>query len=210
MDGAMVDATRPPAPSAASDAVPPEVTLGALFSGFSRVGLSGFGGVLPFARRMLVERQRWLSPQEFNSVLGLCQFLPGPNVVNLAVCVGSRYQGALGAVVAVLGMLVGPFVVVLLLGLLYSLYGELHAVQAMLRGISAVGVGLILSLGVRMLGALKEKTVYLPFVVLTFVAIAVLRLPLVLVMGVLATLSSIVAYRRIRRAMAALDAGEGA
>ena len=199
----MVDENLPPAPGAASDDVPPEVTLGALFSGFSRVGLSGFGGVLPFARRMLVERQRWLSPGEFNSLLGLCQFLPGPNVVNLAVCVGSRYQGALGALVAVLGILAGPVAVVLLLGLLYSWFGDVPQVQAMLRGISAVGVGLILAMGVRMLGALKERRVYLPFVVLTFLAIAVLRLPLALVMAALATLSSLVAYRRIRRAMAA-------
>ncbi|MDP3440180.1 MAG: chromate transporter, partial [Azonexus sp.] len=54
--------------------------LKALFLGFSSVGLSGFGGVLPFARRMLVEERCWMTAEEFNAQLGLCQFLPGPNV----------------------------------------------------------------------------------------------------------------------------------
>ncbi|MEY4592333.1 MAG: chromate transporter subunit, partial [Pseudomonadota bacterium] len=80
------------------------VGVWALFLGFSTVGLSGFGGVLPFARRMLVERRQWLSGEEFNSLMGMCQFLPGPNVVNLAVCVGRRFAGVSGAISGVLGL----------------------------------------------------------------------------------------------------------
>ena len=93
----------------------PTPDLKALFLGFSSVGLSGFGGVLPFARRMLVEERRWMSAEEFNAQLGLCQFLPGPNVVNLAVVVGKRCAGLSGAIVAPLGLLAGPIVIVLLL-----------------------------------------------------------------------------------------------
>jgi chromate transporter len=98
--------------------------------GFSSVGLSGFGGVLPFARRMLVEEKRWMTAEEFNTQLGLCQFLPGPNVINLAVVVGKRYQGLAGAIVAPFGLLAGPFVIVLLLALLYDRYGNLPMAQA--------------------------------------------------------------------------------
>ena len=96
--------------------------LRALFFGFSSVGLSGFGGVLPFARRMLVEQRGWLSAEEFNAQLGLCQFLPGPNVINLAVVVGKRYCGLAGAIVAPLGLLAGPLVIVLLMAMLYDRY----------------------------------------------------------------------------------------
>ena len=168
--------------------------LRALFLGFSSVGLSGFGGVLPFARRMLVEERRWMSAEEFNAQLGLCQFLPGPNVVNLAVVVGKRYGGLPGAVVAALGLLTGPFVIVLLLALLYDHYGSLPQVQSMLRGIAAVGCGLLFSMAWRMGAALKEKRFFLPFSVLTVVAIAVFRWPMPIVMVIGLLLSGGLAY----------------
>ena len=168
--------------------------LRALFLGFSSVGLSGFGGVLPFARRMLVEERRWMSAEEFNAQLGLCQFLPGPNVVNLAVVVGKRYGGLPGAVVAALGLLTGPFVIVLLLALLYDHYGSLPQVQSMLRGIAAVGCGLLFSMAWRMGAALKEKRFFLPFSALTVVAIAGFRWPMPIVMVIGLLLSGGLAY----------------
>jgi len=67
-----------------------------LFIGFSRIGLSGFGGVLPWARRTIVEEEQWLNSEEFSAMLGICQIVPGPNVTNLAVCVGSRFCGVTG------------------------------------------------------------------------------------------------------------------
>ena len=173
--------------------------LRALFLGFSSVGLSGFGGVLPFARRMLVEEKRWMTPDEFNTQLGLCQFLPGPNVINLAVVVGKRYQGVAGAIVAPLGLLAGPLAIVLLLALLYDRYGSLPVAQSMLRGIAAVGCGLLFAMAWRMGAALKDKPVFLPFTVLTVAAIAWLRWPLpgVMIAGLL--LSGGVAYWRLGR-----------
>ena len=161
--------------------------LRALFLGFSSVGLSGFGGVLPFARRMLVDVQQWMTAEEFNAQLGLCQFLPGPNVVNLAVLVGKRYRGIAGAIVAPLGLLTGPFVIVLLLALLYDRYGNLPLAQSMLRGIAAAGCGLLFAMAWRMGMATKDKPLFLPFTALTVAAIAGLRwpMPVVMVAGLL-------------------------
>lgn len=173
--------------------------LRALFFGFSSVGLSGFGGVLPFARRMLVEQKGWMTAEEFNAQLGLCQFLPGPNVVNLAVVVGKRYCGLAGAIVAPVGLLAGPFAIVLLLALLYDRYGSLPLAQDMLRGIAAVGGGLLFAMAWRMGMAIKDKRFFLPFAVLTVIAIAILRWPMPLVMlGGLAA-SGGLAYRLLGR-----------
>lgn len=173
--------------------------LRALFWGFSSVGLSGFGGVLPFARRMLVEERQWMTPEEFNAQLGLCQFLPGPNVVNLAVVVGKRYQGLAGAVLAPIGLLAGPFAIVLLLALLYDRYGSLPLAQSMLRGIAAVGCGLLFAMAWRMGSALRDKALFLPFVMLTVLAISLFRwpLPMVMVAGLLS--SGGLAYWRLGR-----------
>jgi len=173
--------------------------LRALFLGFSSVGLSGFGGVLPFARRMLVEERQWMSAEEFNAQLGLCQFLPGPNVVNLAVVVGKRYCGLPGAIAAPVGLLAGPFAIVLLLALLYDHYGSLPLAQSMLRGIAAVGCGLLFAMAWRMGAAIKGKLFFLPFTALTVAAIAGLRWPMPIVMVAGLLLSGGVAYWKLGR-----------
>jgi chromate transporter len=122
-----------------------------LFICFSKIGLSGFGGVLPWARRTLVEQDKILTSEEFSAILGICQIVPGPNIVNLAVCIGSRFGGARGAFAAVMGLTLGPICVVMLLALLYAHYSYMESVKGILRGISAVGVGLIASTGFKML-----------------------------------------------------------
>ena len=121
-----------------------------LFISFSKIGISGFGGVLPWARRTLVEQDKILTSEEFSAILGICQIVPGPNIVNLAVCIGSQFAGARGAAAAVLGLTLGPVAVVLLLAMLYQHYSYLETIKGLLRGISAVGVGLIASTGFKL------------------------------------------------------------
>lgn len=130
---------------------PKTLTPKQLFIGFSKIGLSGFGGVLPWARRTLVEQDKILTSEEFSAILGICQIVPGPNIVNVAVCVGSRFAGARGAFAAVLGLTLGPILLVLMLAVLYQHYSYLDTVKGLLKGISAVGVGLIASTGFKML-----------------------------------------------------------
>lgn len=168
----------------------------ALFLGFSSVGLSGFGGVLPFARRMLVDERRWMTAEEFNTQLGFCQFLPGPNVVNLAVLVGKRHGGLAGAIVSACGLLAGPVLIVFLLAMLYDRFGSLPQIQSMLRGIAAVGCGLLFATAWRMGMAIKSKLAFLPFTVLVVAAIAWLRWPMPLVMLAGLALSGGLAYWR--------------
>ena len=184
-----------------SDPAAPEVSpsLGALFIGFAKVGLSGFGGVLPFARRMLVDDRRWLSAAEFNSLLGLCQFLPGPNVVNLSVCLGARFHGAVGALAATLGLIGPPFLVVLGLALAYDAWGQLEVVQRMLRGVAAVGAGLLFATALKMARNVPERRVYLPFSLLILLAVVVLRWPLPPLMLVLLALTAPLAWSRAHR-----------
>ena len=180
-----------------SDAPLGRVSLRELFLGFSEIGLTGFGGVLPWAHRMIVERRRWLSGEEFAALLGLCQFMPGPNVMNLAVVIGERFQGRFGAIVAPLGIMAGPFCIVVALGALYGRFGALPAVQAMLHGVSAVGAGLILAAGIRMALALRRRLVIGLLTLATFVTVALLRIPLLLVMFSLCPLGVWWSLRRL-------------
>ena len=127
-----------------------EISHSELFWGFNRIALSGFGGVMSWARRTMVEERGWLSSEEFTSLFGLCQFMPGPNIVNMSICVGGRFQGASGAVVSLLGLMGAPVIIIIALGALYGRFGELPAIQAMLRGVASVAAGLILATGLKM------------------------------------------------------------
>ncbi|QEM69004.1 chromate transporter [Geobacter sp. FeAm09] len=177
-----------------------EISHRELFWGFTRIALSGFGGVMAWARRAIVEERGWLSSEEFTSLFGLCQFMPGPNIVNLSVCIGARFQGASGAVVSLLGLLLAPFGIIIALGALYGRFGELPAIQAMLRGIAAVAAGLILAMGVRMAADLRKRPLLLVFSAAILGAVVFLHWPLLAVMAGLAPFSMWLAARRYYRA----------
>lgn len=130
--------------------------------------MSGFGGVLPWARRTIVEQEKWLTAEEFSAMLGICQIVPGPNIVNLGVCVGSRFAGVPGAFAAVMGLMLGPIALLLVLAVLYEHYSYMPIVQGMLRGVSAVGVGLIASTGLKML---RTELKYPPMLLVIFLVI---------------------------------------
>jgi len=149
-----------------------------LFVRFTQVGASGFGGVMPWARRMLVEERRWLSDEEFSEALSLCQVLPGPNIVNMAVCVGTRFRGARGAIAAFLGLLSAPFAIILVLGALFTSYGDLPAISAAFRGISAAAAGLVVAMGLKMASSRRLRSPLALFAVAAFVGVALLRMPL--------------------------------
>jgi chromate transporter len=157
-----------------------------LFTAFMGVGLSGFGGVLPFARRMLVDRRRWLSPAEFTEVLGLSQLLPGPNIVNVTIYVGARFAGIPGAAAAFLGLMTMPVIIVLCLGAAYSRYGDLPAVANAFRGVSSAAAGLMVAMAAKIAWPVLRSAPAIVVALLVFVAMAILKVPLVWTVAVLA------------------------
>ena len=177
--------------------VPP---LSELFLGFLFVALSGFGGVLPFARREFVERRRWLDEREFAEALALCQFLPGPNIVNMSVIVGSRFHGVPGAFSAVAGLVIAPLLIMMACGALYARYGDLDVLRGPLAGLAAGAAGLLVALAAKMAMPLIRagEPSAIAIAAAGFVAVGLLRLPLYWVVLVLAPLSIGWAWWRLR------------
>ena len=161
------------------------VTRSTLFASFLKMGLLGFGGVLPWARRVLVDERRWLSDREFAELIGLCQVLPGPNVVNLAVIVGSRTHGPLGSLIAVSAILFVPVGVVLLLAAFYASVAHDPLARAAIGAASAAAAGLILGTAIRLLMQTRPPPRGLLTGAAAFVTVGVLQWPLVWVMLVL-------------------------
>jgi chromate transporter len=173
----------------------PPVSALTLFLTFSRITLSGFGGMPFWTRRALVERQRWLTEREFVALLALGQLLPGPGTLNLAVMVGLRFAGVRGAAAAVAGLLGWPSLLVIALGRLYQHYGAFPLVHHALTGMSAVGAGLLLASGIRMAAVLPRQ--WRPWLVagLAFAGVGVLRWSLLGVMGMLAPFAIVIAWK---------------
>jgi len=157
-----------------------------LFWSFTWLALQGFGGVLAVVQRELVEKKRWMTREQFIEDWAVAQIMPGPNVVNLSLMIGGRYFGLPGAVAALAGMLAAPLVVVLLLAVLYGNVAETAMAQNALRGMGAVAAGLITATGIKLIGALDKNamgiSLCIALAVLTFVAIALLRWPLLWVL----------------------------
>jgi len=169
-----------------------------LFLAFNRLALRGFGGVLPWAQRTLVDEERWLSNHEFVELLALAQVLPGPNIGNLALMVGDRFFGLRGAMMAFAGMFAAPLAIVLTLAILYSGFSDLPQVTAALRGMGAVSAGLIAAMAVKVLQARPPDRIGWALLAATFLMVGLLRWPLVWVMLGLGSLSVLLAWRRGR------------
>jgi len=165
------------------------VRRGALFVGFLKVSLFGFGGGLVWARRIVVERQQWMNEQEFAETLTLCQLMPGPNIVGIAVCVGSKLRGAIGAITAVAGFILLPWMVGLSLGGLVLQHAELGVVRGILGGLSAAAAGLLIATGIRLLMPHRRHRTALLFAACSFAGMAFTKLPLLVVLFGLAPLS---------------------
>jgi chromate transporter len=191
----------PPAAVPAPDlSTSPPPGLIALFVAFARMSLAGFGGVLAFARRGIVDHHRWMTAEEFNETFALCHFLPGPNIVNLSVVFGSRFRGIPGGIAAFAGLIGPPVVIVTILAALYTRFGEIDALRRILAGVSCAAVGLLLSVIFRMMMPLVKRRdlVALVIMVAVFTAVGVLRLPLpaVLLMAIPCSIAITFAMRR--------------
>ena len=190
-----------PAPDIPASTPPIQPGLIELFVAFAKMSLAGFGGVLYWARRGIVDQHRWMTAEEFNETYALCHFLPGPNIVNLSVVFGSRFRGIAGGIAAFAGLIGPPMVIATILAALYARYGEIDALRRILAGVSCAAIGLLMATVLRMMMPLLRKRDLVGLVVLVavFVAIGVARLPLQAVLLVAIPLSLAITFVMQRR-----------
>jgi len=180
-------------------ATAPPPSLWAIFKAFSKIGLTSFGGGLSgWMMREFVLKRAWITEEEFLSGLALAQSFPGVNVVNLAIWIGFRLRGGQGALMGALGIVVPPMAVAIGLAALFSEVRDSHALHVVLAGVAAAAVGLSLQTGIRAARRAARQVVPLLVMTVTFVALFLLRLPLLWVVGAMAPLSVGIAYLRLR------------
>ncbi|MGH8674383.1 MAG: chromate transporter [Burkholderiales bacterium] len=174
----------------------PPRTIAELFFGFLSIGARAFGGVLPWAHRVLVEERRWVAPADFSEMLALCQFLPGPNVANLSIVLGRRWFGLPGAFAGFLGLMALPFVWVLALAMLYADWATHPTVRGVVAGIGVAAAGLFIGTGIKLARPIAGKPAAIAIIAGCFVAAGMLRVPLWIVLPVAAALALVAARFR--------------
>ena len=175
--------------------IPQPQSLFELFVAFTSLALHGFGGVLPWAQRALVEQKRWLSRDEFVELLAFAQLLPGPNVVNLALMVGDRFFGWRGAVVGLAGMLLFPALLVMAMFLLYAQWSLHPVVRQAMTGMAAVAAGLIMATAVKLALSQRKRLHWLFFGAAAFAMVGVFKLPMLTTLALLIPIAVMIAWR---------------
>jgi chromate transporter len=175
-------------------------SLWELFSSFVIVSIFGFGGTMAWARRMAVDERKWMTAAEFNDVFALCQFLPGPNIANLAIAFGARVRGVPGAIVSVVGLCGPSLLLMILLGALYRHFGDLPALQRFLGGVVTAAAGLALGTFGRMAQPLFEDKdwVAVALGVAVLIVVAFLKLSLWWALAIFVPIGIVISWRRPR------------
>jgi len=180
------------------DAAAPPPSIGELFVAFAKISLSGFGGVLAWARRMMVDERKWMTPEQFNEAYALCSFLPGGNIINFSIIFGGRLRGPAGALASLAGLLGPPFVLILIIGAIYAHYGELPVLRRALTAVASAAAGLMMATVAKMARPLfRNRAVIGPLIAcMTFAAISIMRWPLPYVLLAIVPISIAYAWRR--------------
>src|ERR1700733_7805817 len=192
----------PPAPRATEPvaaAAPPRPSLSELFVAYALISLYGFGGVLAWSRRMMVEERRWLTPEQFNETYALCAFLPGGNILNFSVILGARFRGAWGAIAAAAGLMGPPLLLVICIGAIYAHYGDVPVLRHALTGVASAAAGLMMATVAKMARPLfRSGTITGPVIAFaTFASIGIAHWPLPLVLAVIVPVSIGAAWVRL-------------
>lgn len=190
-----------PPPAAVAQERQPRSTA-ELFRVFNRLALQGFGGVLPIAHRELVERERWLQPQQFVELLAMGQVLPGPNIINMAIIFGDRHFGWRGALAAAAGLMTVPMAIVLLVATLYQQVASHPLAHGALRGMGVVAAGLVIATALKLRTTIAHNPLGLPLCYAiggaTLALVGGLRWPMVWVVLGLGGAAMALAWWRLR------------
>jgi chromate transporter len=174
---------------------PREVPLIEIVRVFSVIGLQSFGGgVSGWIYRETAQKRKWLTDDEFFSGLALAQAMPGVNVINLAIWIGSRLRGGAGIAAALLGLVGIPLIALSLVAEGYRRWGDDHDIHMFLSGIAMAALGMSLSMGLRTGRRVIRQPVALTLAAGAFVGVGVLRLPMVPVALVLAAAGALWGY----------------
>ena len=161
-----------------------------IFVQFLLIGAISFGGgIIAYERILLVEKRKWLSPDEFMAFLAISQTMPGLNSVNMAVLAGDHMRGAIGSVIASIGLILPGGLFVLAIGALYASSADHPLANLVLMGIAAAACGLLAAITYQIGDNAWRQLKPLLIIIATFLLMSVAKLSLPLVLLIMAPIA---------------------
>jgi chromate transporter len=173
------------------------VSLFAIYRLTFIVGLLSFGGGLSaWMRREVVLIRGWMTDEEFFNGYSLAQIIPGVNSTNMSVYIGQHLRGAVGGAVALTGLLSGPFFIVIGAAAAYHHLVAIPGFQIAMGGLAAAAVGMMFQMGLASNRTLHRHIPSMLVLLATFLAVGIMRWPLLPVLAVLAPISIAASWPR--------------
>jgi chromate transporter len=157
------------------------------------------GGLTPWMHREVVEARRWMTREQFLSGFAVAQILPGVNSTNLAIFIGQRLRGTLGAATAVTGTLTAPFAFALAAAMTYNVLLAIPVIATALVGVAAAATGMLLRMGIVSARAGLRSLASGVVMAATFAMVGILQWPIMPVLAVIVPLSVAAAWPRTKR-----------
>ena len=183
-------------------AVPNETQRGAhvscldLLFGFAMVGMIGFGGISNALFHVVVDKRKWLTAEEYTMTFGLAQILPGASPINTSIMIADRFQGLVGIVCAICGLLCVPLISLIVLAIIYDRFADVPEVRYGTIASVAAAAGLSFGTALKASFRVLRSASAIILAVVSFGAIGVLRVPMIPAMIVLMIVALTFSYMR--------------
>ena len=177
------------------------VSLWKIFSVFTKIGAFTIGGgyMMVPAIEAEMRKRSWIDDDELPDIVALSQSAPGLLTVNMAIFAGYKLRGVPGSIVATLGCILAPFVIILLIAMFFSSFKDSPWVISIFKGVRPVAVAIILAYCVKLL---RKHTRWWEWLVTagTLAAMVLLKVSAIYILLTVIVFAAAIAIYRQRRA----------
>ncbi|MCD2501858.1 chromate transporter [Clostridium sp. NSJ-145] len=155
-----------------------------LFLSIFKIGTFTFGGgyaMIPLIEEEVVVNKGWISKEEFLDILVVSQSLPGALAVNTSVFLGYKIGGFIGAMVALLAVILPSFLIILIIAVFFMKFRDNYYVNAAFKGITAAVPMLVLIGAISLSKGLEKNIRTLITIIVGIIALAFFNIHPVLV-----------------------------
>ena len=175
---------------------PPHVSRLDLLFGFAMVGMIGFGGIANALFHVVVDKRKWLTAEEYTMTFGLAQILPGASPINTSIMIADRFQGLVGIVCAICGLLCVPLISLIMLALIYDQFADVPEVRYGTIASVAAAAGLSFGMALKASFRVLRSAPAVILAIVSFGAIGIFRITMIPAMIALMIVALSFSYMR--------------
>lgn len=158
-----------------------------MFISFFKIGAVTFGGgyaMIPFIEEEVVNKNKWVSKDEFMDMLIISQSLPGTMAVNCCTFIGYRLGGVVGGLVGVLSVTLPSFLIIIIIAISFMQFRDNYYVNLAFKGIAAAVPMLVLTGVISMGKSVKKNFGNIAVGIIALIALVIFKIhPVIITLG---------------------------